>query len=203
METVLEIEFQKIFEKWAWRITKQDESILKPNYFKDDEIGVYSEGNPDFVRVDNQLFIRGIIAELDNIINICTNEEKIIIEKKVKAINKKYGKLKDRLKEIWERQQNFDDIVLKKRGKTKSQVANEIKVALITEIGELYNENPTFKFWKEQKNTEITDKAKEEFVDVLHFVISLGIDIFKDEQEMFEWYCRKNNKNLERQRNGY
>lgn len=112
-------------------------------------------------------------------------------------------RLDDRLKEIWERQQNFDDIVLKKRGKTKSQVANEIKVALITEIGELYNENPTFKFWKEQKNTEITDKAKEEFVDVLHFVISLGIDIFKDEQEMFEWYCRKNNKNLERQRNGY
>lgn len=82
METVLEIEFQKIFEKWAWRITKQDESILKPNYFKDDEIGVYSAGNPDFVRGDNQLFIRGIIAELDNIINICTNEEKIIIEKK-------------------------------------------------------------------------------------------------------------------------
>ncbi|MDK4523069.1 dUTPase [Fusobacterium necrophorum] len=112
-------------------------------------------------------------------------------------------RLDDRLKEIWERQQNFDDIVLKKRGKTKSQVANEIKVALITEIGELYNENPTFKFWKEQKNTEITDKAKEEFVDVLHFVISLGIDIFKDEQDMFEWYCRKNNKNLERQRNGY
>ncbi|EHO21617.1 hypothetical protein HMPREF9466_00474 [Fusobacterium necrophorum subsp. funduliforme 1_1_36S] len=109
METVLEIEFQKIFEKWAWRITKQDESILKPNYFKDDEIGVYSEGNPDFVRVDNQLFIRGIIAELDNIINICTNEEKIIIEKKVKAINKKYGKLKDRLQEIWNRQKHFDN----------------------------------------------------------------------------------------------
>src|SRR3712207_8215941 len=62
--------------------------------------------------------------------------------------------MKDRLKEIWDRQQNFDNIVLKKRGKTKSQVANEIKVALITEIGELYNENPTFKFWKEQKNID-------------------------------------------------
>lgn len=24
-----------------------------------------------------------------------------------------------------------------------------------------------------------------------------------NEQEMFEWYCKKNNKNLERQRNGY
>ena len=57
----------------------------------------------------------------------------------------------DRLKIIWDRQKMFDDIVLKKRGKTKLEVANEIKVALITEIGELYNENPTFKFWKEQK----------------------------------------------------
>lgn len=57
----------------------------------------------------------------------------------------------DRLKIIWDRQKKFDDIVLKKRGKTKLEVANEIKVALITEIGELYNENPTFKFWKEQK----------------------------------------------------
>src|SRR3712207_9378664 len=110
--------------------------------------------------------------------------------------------MKDRLKEIWDRQQNFDNIVLKKRGKTKSQVANEIKVALITEIGELYNENPTFKFWKEQKNIEITDKAKEEFADCLHFLISLGQDIFKDEQEMFEWYCKKNDKRSEERRVG-
>lgn len=203
METVLEIEFQKIFEKWAWRITKQDESILKPNYFKDDEIGVYSEGNPDFVRVDNQLFIRGIIAELDNIINICTNEEKIIIEKKVKAINKKYGKLKDRLQEIWERQQNFDNIVFVNAGVTREGTTLHRKVALVAEVGEMFNENPDFKCWKKHKNTEVTDALKEEFVDVLHFLISLGIDIFRDEQEMFEWYCKKNNKNLERQRNRY
>lgn len=203
METVLEIEFQKIFEKWAWRITKQDESILKPNYFKDDEIGVYSEGNPDFVRVDNQLFIRGIIAELDNIINICTNEEKIIIEKKVKAINKKYGKLKDRLQEIWNRQKHFDNTAFQNAKTTREDTALHRKAALITEIGELFNEIPDFKYWKKNKNTEITDKAKEEFADVLHFVVSLGIDIFRDEQEMFEWYCKKNDKNLLRQKTGY
>lgn len=110
---------------------------------------------------------------------------------------------KDRLKEIWERQKYFDDIVLKKRQKTKLEVANEVKVALITEIGELYNENPTFKFWKEHKDLTITDKTKEEFADCLHFLISLGQDIFKDEQEMFEWYCKKNDKNLLRQKTGY
>ena len=55
----------------------------------------------------------------------------------------------------------------------------------------------------EQKNIEITDKTKEEFVDCLHFLISLGQDIFKDEQEMFDWYCKKNDKNLLRQKTGY
>ena len=42
-------------------------------------------------------------------------------------------------------------------------------------------------FGKNKKNIEITDKTKEEFADCLHFLISLGQDIFKDEQEMFEW----------------
>lgn len=112
-------------------------------------------------------------------------------------------RLDDRLKEIWERQQNFDNTAFQNAKTTREDTALHRKVALITEIGELFNEIPDFKYWKKNKNTEITDKAKEEFADVLHFVISLGIDIFKDEQEMFEWYCRKNNKNLERQRNGY
>ncbi|AVQ16325.1 dUTPase [Fusobacterium necrophorum] len=110
---------------------------------------------------------------------------------------------KDRLKEIWDRQKHFDDIVLKRIGKTKGEVSNDIKVALTTELGELYNENPTFKFWKEQKNIEITDKTREEFADCLHFLISIGQDIFKNEEEMFQWYCNKNDKNLMRQNNGY
>ncbi|KDE67265.1 hypothetical protein FUSO5_00175 [Fusobacterium necrophorum BFTR-1] len=110
---------------------------------------------------------------------------------------------KDRLKEIWDRQKHFDDIVLKRIGKTKGEVSNDIKVALTTELGELYNENPIFKFWKEQKNIEITDKTREEFADCLHFLISIGQDIFKNEEEMFQWYCKKNDKNLMRQNNGY
>lgn len=111
--------------------------------------------------------------------------------------------MEDRLKELWERQQNFDNTAFQNAKTTREDTALHRKVALITEIGELYNELPNFKYWKKNKNIEVTDKTKEEFADVLHFLISLGIDIFKDEQEMFEWYCRKNDKNLERQRNGY
>ena len=111
--------------------------------------------------------------------------------------------MKDRLKEIWDRQQNFDNIAFQNAATTREDTTLHRKVALITEIGELFNEIPDFKYWKKHKNTEVTDALKEEFVDVLHLLISLGIDIFKDEQEMFEWYCKKNDKNLDRQRNGY
>ncbi|MCF0161424.1 MAG: dUTP diphosphatase [Fusobacterium necrophorum] len=109
----------------------------------------------------------------------------------------------DRLKEIWERQKKFDDIVFKNAKVTREGTTLHRKIALVAEVGEMFNENPDFKCWKKHKNTEVTDALKEEFVDVLHFLISLGIDIFKDEQEMFEWYCKKNNKNLLRQRSGY
>ena len=36
-ETVLEIEFQPVFDKWAWRITKQDEEV-----FPRDDFWVYT-----------------------------------------------------------------------------------------------------------------------------------------------------------------
>ncbi|KYM63233.1 hypothetical protein A2U09_08685 [Fusobacterium necrophorum subsp. funduliforme] len=104
---------------------------------------------------------------------------------------------------IWERQQNFDNIAFQNATTTREDTTLHRKVALITEIRELFNEIPDFKYWKKNKNTEITDKTKEEFADVLHFVFSIGIDVFENEQEMFEWYCKKNDKNLERQKTGY
>lgn len=48
-------------------------------------------GVPDFVKDTNYLFIRGGDEEGDDIISICTAEEKALIEEKVKAINEKYG----------------------------------------------------------------------------------------------------------------
>lgn len=91
-ETVLEIEFQPVFDKWAWRIIKQNEEVLVRDVFLDKEIGVMSDGgSPDFVKDTNYLFIRGFSKKDDNKINMCTIEEKALIEEKVKAINEKYG----------------------------------------------------------------------------------------------------------------
>lgn len=94
-ETVLEIAFMPIWDKWAWKIIKQNEEVLVRDAFLDKEIGVMSDGgSPDFVKDTNYLFIRGFSKTEDSKINICTIEEKLIIERKVKAINEKYGIVK-------------------------------------------------------------------------------------------------------------
>lgn len=90
-ETVLEIEFTPVWDKWAWKITKQNEEILIRNEFKDEELNVKSFESPEFRKTESKLFIKGYIKKYDNIIQICTTEEKELIEEKVKAINEKYG----------------------------------------------------------------------------------------------------------------
>ena len=81
-ETVLEIEFQTVFDKWAWRITNQNEIIFKRGEFKDIDIRVRSIFFPDFNSCDEILNIRGTYKNKDDEINICTTEEKEIIERK-------------------------------------------------------------------------------------------------------------------------
>jgi hypothetical protein len=91
-ETVLEIEFKELWnDKFAWKITKQNEEILIRNEFKDEELNVKSFESPEFRKTENKLFIRGSVKRLDDNISICNQEEKALIEEKVKSINEKYG----------------------------------------------------------------------------------------------------------------
>ena len=91
-ETILEIEFKELWNnKFAWKIIKQDEKILKRRNFIDAKIRVNSLNSPFFDSSKSMLYIRGYDFNRDNEINICTSFEKKIIEEKVKAINEKYG----------------------------------------------------------------------------------------------------------------
>ena len=90
-ENVLEIEFIPVWDRWAWRITKQNEEILGRNVFKDEELNVESFQSPEFRKTESKLFIMGYVRTYDYNIQICTAEEKALIEEKVKAINEKYG----------------------------------------------------------------------------------------------------------------
>ena len=101
-DNVLEIEFIPVFDKWVWRITKQDEKVLKFGCFTDYKLGVASTSmiSPTFVKISNFLFLKAY--ELDKgVVNICNDEIKNQIEEKVRAVNEKYGTIKrQRAKEM-------------------------------------------------------------------------------------------------------
>jgi len=90
-ETVLEIEFQPVFDKWAWRISKQDEDILPRGIFEDKNLKVATDYKPEYKKEINYLYVKGVFSEHNNDIDICSTEEKALLEEKVKAINEKYG----------------------------------------------------------------------------------------------------------------
>ena len=98
-EDVLKIEFQPVFDKWAWRITYQNEDVLVRREFIDEDLKTESVFDPSFI--NETLYIKGTFDEHDDKINLCTEEEKAIIEEKARAINKKYG-----IKKRWRAEKN-------------------------------------------------------------------------------------------------
>lgn len=90
-ESVLEIEFTPIWGKWAWRIRKQNEEVLKLGNFRDYELKVISTSliDPSFVTLSNYLFLKS--SDLNDTVNMCDDTVKRIIEEKVEAVNEKYG----------------------------------------------------------------------------------------------------------------
>ena len=76
------------------------------------------------------------------------------------------------LKELLEMQRLLDESIFRKKGILEYPEEN-MKIALFVELGELMNELPTyFKHWK-STSIDNRDKALIEFVDCLHFALSL------------------------------
>jgi dimeric dUTPase (all-alpha-NTP-PPase superfamily) len=78
----------------------------------------------------------------------------------------------DQLEELLEMQRVLDDAIFKEHGIAEYPVEN-MKLALFDELGELLHEFPTkYKHWKKTA-TDNREKGLEEYVDVLHFALSL------------------------------
>ena len=88
---VLKVEFDKIFDKCGMKIVYQDFNVLKRGIFIDNDIKVSSNYNIEYDRINNWLYILGKNKGKDNNIIVVSDEEKEIIEDKVKRINEKYG----------------------------------------------------------------------------------------------------------------
>ena len=59
-----------------------------------------------------------------------------------------------------------------------------------------------WKWWKTPRNLDI-HKAKEELIDIWHFVIQTSIELKLSPQEIFEEYKKKHNIDVKRQLDGY
>ena len=78
----------------------------------------------------------------------------------------------DQLKELLEMQRVLDESIFKEHGITEYPLEN-MKLALFDELGELLHEFPTkYKHWKKSA-VDNREKGLEEYVDVLHFMLSL------------------------------
>ncbi|PIC65360.1 dUTPase [Sporosarcina sp. P13] len=78
-------------------------------------------------------------------------------------------------KKLFETQKALDYHIVEEKGLEGQNLIAKKVVALQVELSELMNELPeVFKFWSNKKNDY--EKALEEFVDSLHFILSIGIE---------------------------
>ena len=132
----------------------------------------------------------------------------------------------DQLKELLEMQRVLDDAILTEHGEIyNEEIAENMKIALFVELGEMMNELETlFKHWKKKPKYN-REKALVEYVDALHFALSLfnhydmgqefdyNASKPKNYQSLYhiiallitelEYDKKKNVVNYERLRNGY
>ena len=97
----------------------------------------------------------------------------------------------EQLKELLEMQRVLDESIFKEHGITEYPLEN-MKLALFDELGELLHEFPTkYKHWKKTA-VDNREKGLEEYVDVLHFALSLtnynGMSEYEEyEYSKWEW----------------
>lgn len=80
-------------------------------------------------------------------------------------------KLIEALPSLLEKQQELDDYIMRERGLTHEETIERRKLAFVVELAELAQEWRGFKYWSD--NQEPSEKMLEEYVDVLHFALSL------------------------------
>lgn len=85
----------------------------------------------------------------------------------------------------------------------------EFSLHVNQEMNELLYELPFFKPWKDYSNlTDVQvengfERAREEYVDVFHFLINVGLLLGLDEEDLYYMFMDKNKVNHKRQDEGY
>ena len=109
---------------------------------------------------------------------------------------------KDRLDSIFALQKGLADMMNLDRypKDTEGRVA-ALCTAIIHEAVELQR-TTNWKWWKKPVSFN-NDEAKEELIDIWHFVIQASLELKLSPDDILNEYKRKNEINRNRQRNGY
>ncbi|WP_067730623.1 dUTP diphosphatase [Oceanobacillus damuensis] len=78
-------------------------------------------------------------------------------------------------KQLFDMQKQLDTYIEVNHNLSKTDVFQEKYLALLVELGELANETRCFKFWSNKPRNE-KNVILEEYVDVIHFILSLGLE---------------------------
>ncbi|EDL63429.1 dUTP diphosphatase [Bacillus sp. SG-1] len=78
------------------------------------------------------------------------------------------------INQLFEMQRELDTYIEKEHGLEKADLFQRKILSLLVEVGELANETRCFKFWSTKPSSE-KSVILEEFVDGVHFILSLGI----------------------------
>ncbi|MEH7417193.1 dUTP diphosphatase [Neobacillus drentensis] len=87
------------------------------------------------------------------------------------------------LKKLFQMQKALDSHIEEKHQLENEDLFDRKVLALFVEIGELANETRCFKFWS-VKPSSPKDVVLEEFVDGIHFILSLGIECGFDQESI-------------------
>lgn len=96
------------------------------------------------------------------------------------------------INELYTIQEELNNRIIKEHNLKNKDLRDDRFMALLVELGELANETRSFKYWSLKKPSP---KAviMEEFSDVLHFLLTIGLDL---EKPRLSFYDRESDKNL-------
>lgn len=109
----------------------------------------------------------------------------------------------------YELQKRFGNDLLTMSIEERVAFIKEHVVYMNNEVAEMLEELPYFKPWKDYSQMSTPEKAlamqkaKKEYIDVLHFVANIGVALHLNEDDIMNMYMNKNKENVRRQDEGY
>jgi len=108
-------------------------------------------------------------------------------------------------KELFNMQEVLDNKIHADKGLTREETFHKRILALLVEVGEMMNEHRSFKYWSEDQEPRTNVKANiesvnpiksknlllEEYVDCIHFLLSIGNDLGIQEVKYIEPQLQK------------